>query len=292
VHALSGASYRVAGAVAEAFDADLVLQVTSLADCDAIGSSMWDRLSPPQAEPNDKLESPPHIRFLVFTQPLLTVLEEQLKIPVERVDLVRPGVLASQNVACFADPERTVTILCTSALERGSGVDSLIGAVDILRNRGCDLLLFLLGRGRQEPSLRSMVHDRRLSSCVTMARPAGDLARAMHGADIFVRPSVDTAFSDDGLLAMGAGMAVVTLPSSVCDYYRGNETAVVCDKPTAESLAGVIEGLLNDRAEARRIAAAGMEYVRAHHAVSSMAQHTADAYRKLALARATFPIRE
>ena len=127
-----------------------------------------------------------------------------------------------------------------------------------------------------------MIRSRGLSSCATLAHPAGDLTRAMRGIDIFVQPSAETAFSDGGLQAMGAGMAVVTFPNTVCDHYRSNETAVVCDKPTAQSLADAIERLLTDRVTARRIATAGIEYVRAHHAVSSMAQRTADAYRKLA----------
>ena len=75
------------------------------------------------------------------------MLQEQLRIPAERIDLVRPGVLASQGIACFADPQRVPTVLCSSALERGSGVDRLIEAVDILRKRDQELLLFLLGQG-------------------------------------------------------------------------------------------------------------------------------------------------
>ena len=167
-------------------------------------------------------------------------------------------------------------------LERGGGVDRLIEAVDILRKRDQELLLFLLGQGTQEPALRNMIRRRGLSSCITLAHPAGDLTRALHGIDIFVQPSAEAAFSDGGLQAMGAGIAVVAFPGGVCDHYRSNETAFVCDKPTAQSLADSIERLLTDKAAARRIATAGVEYARTHHAVSAMAQRTADAYRKLA----------
>ncbi len=90
---------------------------------------------------------------------------------------------------------------------------------------------------------------------------------------------------------MGAGMAVVTCPSPVFDFFRHGETAVVCEKAKAQSLAAAIEQLLTDRAFAQRIATAGMKYVREHHAMSSMAEGTADAYRKLALARATFSLK-
>ena len=276
VHAMSGASYRVAVGLAEAFDADLVVQVTSLADCKAVSNLAQRRVG----------------RFLAVSQPLLAILGDQLQVPVDRLDLIRPGVLASSEIACFADPDRVPALLCLSALERGSGVDRLIEAVDVLRRRDRSLMLFLLGRGRHESALRRMIRDRKLASFVTLAHPSGNLTRAMYSADIFVRPSTDTAFNADGLQALGAGMAVVAMSSSVCDHLHDGETAIACDKTTVEALAEAIERLLADPALARRMATNGLDYVRAHHAVSGMAERTANTYRQLALDRATFPIKE
>lgn len=276
VHAMSAESYRTAGAIAEAFDADLVFQVTSLADCDGIAQFGGPRVG----------------RFHAISQPLVSVLETQLQIDPERIDLIHPGVRASQHIACFAGPDRGATILCTSPFERGTGVDKLIQAADLLRKRDHETMVFLLGGGRQELALRRLTRERKLSSHVTFANPLGDLAQAMNSADIFVHPAQDTFFTAGGLQAMGAGMAVVAFASTVCDFYRHGETAVVCEKPTAKALADAIEALLTAPEEARRIATASMEYVRAHHAMSGMAERTAAAYRRLALNRATFAIKE
>ena len=276
VHALSGTSYRVGAALAEAFDADLVLQVTSLKDCATVAH----------------LDTKHVGRFLALSPPLAAAIHERAEISEERIDLVRPGVLVSPRAACYAEAERLPTILCLSALERRSGVDRLLEAVHLLRKRGHAFLLFLLGRGRHEVSLRRIIQDRRLSAYVTLANPAGDPTQVMNSADIFVRPSADTSFVADVLQAMGAGMAVVTLASTVCDYLRDGETVLLCDRPSAESLADALERLITDRAEAQRLATTAMEYVRSNHPVSAMAEQTADAYRKLALARATFPIKE
>jgi glycosyltransferase involved in cell wall biosynthesis len=171
-------------------------------------------------------------------------------------------------------------------------VDQLIEAVDLLRARSLDMLVFLLGRGRYEAPLRRLVQERGLSAKVIFAPPQGDLTSALESADLFVRPTVDAAFQVDTLQAMGAGAAVVTCQSSVCDFLRHGETAALCTQPTAESLADIIGQLATDRAVARQMATAGVEHVRTHHAVSVMAERTAAAYRKLALARATFPIKE
>ncbi len=276
VHALTSGSYGIACAVAEAFDADLVFQVTSVADCDNLSSFKEKRLG----------------CYLACSKPLAAILENQLRIAPNRLDLVRPGVLASKDIACFAQPGREATMLCTARLEKESGVDRLIEAAAILRGRGHALLVFLLGQGKQESALRRLARLRGLLACVTFAQPLGDVADAMQSADIFVRPHPDTTFDVDTLQALGVGMAAVTLTNTICDYIRDQETAIVCEKPSADSLADAIEKLLNDREGARRIAAAGMEYVRAHHAMSGMAERAAAAYRRLALARATFPIKE
>ena len=276
VHAMSRGSYRLAAAIAEAFDADLVLDVTSQADCDWIVS----------------LEVGKHVRFHAFSEPLATVLEAQLKIAREQIVVIRPGIPVAPRAACFATPGRVTTVLCTSAFERNSGVDRLIAAVSLLGERGHKMQVFLLGGGRQESVLRRLVRTRNLSSSVTFGPPLSDLTTAMQSADIFVRPSADSEFTADGLLAMGMGLVVVTDPSMLCDHIRPTETAMVCAYPTAESLAATIDGVLNHRQEAIGLATAAMEYVREHHAVSTMAERTAAAYRQLALTRTTFAIRE
>jgi len=276
VHAMSSESYELTGVIARTYDADWVLTVGALSDCDAISRIPIERVG----------------RFLAVSQTLVTVLEDQLGISPENTALVRPGVLPSPRIACFGDATHIPTIVCLSSLEEGSGVDRLIAAADLLRRRDLGFMLFLLGRGRKEPAYRRMVRDRKLTSCVTFARPDGDLARAMDNADIFVRPSDVPAFSANSLQAMAAGMAVVMLPNSICDHIRHEETALVCPEPTAEALADTFERLLADREYARRLATAAAAYVRTHHAASNMAEGIAEAYRKLALQRATFSIKE
>ena len=276
VHALSSESYDLTGAIAHAYDADWVLTVGALSDCDALSRIPIARVG----------------RFLAVSQTLVTVLEDQLGIPPERTELVRPGVLPSPRVACFSDETHMPTILCLSAFEVDSGVDRLIAAADLLRRRDHEFMLFLLGRGRKESAYRRLIRDRKLASCVTLARPEGDLAKVMDNADIFVRPSDVPAFSANSLQAMAAGMAVVMLPNAICDHIRHEETALVSPAPTPEALADTFERLLADRDYARKLATAATAYVRTHHAASSMAEGIAAAYRKLALQRATFSIKE
>jgi len=276
VEAMSMGSFRPASAMAEAFDADLIVQVTSLDDCDMIA----------------QLENVRIGRFHAISRPLATVLETQLKIDPQRIDVIHPGVRAAQQIACFGRPDRVPTILCLSPFEKGAGIGRLIRTIEVLRRRKHEVVVFLLGAGRYETSLRRLARDRHLSECITFVQPPADVSQAIAGADIFVHPSEDTFFSAHGLQAMGIGVAVVTLASSACDHYRHGETAVVCERPTPESLADGIESLLNNHEHARHIATTAQEHVRTRHAMSGMAERTTAAYRRLALRHATFPIKE
>lgn len=275
VHALSRGSYEIAGLIAETFDADLVLQVTSRADMETI--AVWT---------GQKVR-----RYLAFSQPIANELGDQLTSSSNDIRVIRPGVQASKQVACFTHPERIPTVLCSSAFDRDSGIDLLIEAVDMFRSRDRQVMVFLLGEGNKESYFRRMIRERKLSSWITLVNPMGDLTQAMRSADIFVRPNPETAISADVLEAMGSGMVIVSLASPICDHLHHDQTAIVAED-SAQSLAQVMEDLMNDPPHARTIAAAGIEYIRTHHSMSSMAQHTADAYRELALARKTLSLPE
>ena len=275
VHAFSRASYKLAEMLALRFDADLVVQVTSLADGEHLRRFDTNRIR----------------AFIAPSEPLSVFLTDQLQIEADRIELIRPGIRAAPAISSFADEHEAVTLLCTSPFRPDSGVDRLIEAAAMVHRAGHEFLLFLLGQGNQESALRRLVRARKLHSQVTFARPMGDPASAMQGADVFVRPSADTALVDDTLQAMANGVAVVAAYSPVCDHLRPEETAVVCESATPAALAGAIERFLVDRMFAQSIAGGALEYVRTQHSVSRMAEAAAAVYRKLTLARATFSLR-
>ena len=276
VHAMCHRSYPFAQAIAEHFDADFVAQVTSLADCAALREFDVSQIG----------------RFVSFSDPLSSLLENELRVPKDHIEVIRPGVQAFDHPACFIRPDRIPTILCTASLEKGTGVDHLIEAAERLCRKGRRAMFFLVGQGSQESALRRQARQRKVSTTVIFAQPGDDTLSVMTSADIFVRPADRGAFYADGLLAMGAGLAVVTVPDSTGDYFRAGETALVSEDSSAESLAEGIEELLLDRLLGQRLASSALDYVRANHAMSTMAERTAALYRQLALARSTFTIRE
>ncbi len=276
VHAMSHGSYGLASALAGVFDADLVLQVSSLSDCDALGDLDLARVE----------------RFVAMSDPLSTALYKQLGIDPARIEVIKPGVRTKKLTAGFEDPQRVVTLLCTTSFERDTGVDRLIEAADALGESGHRLMVFLVGRGRFESRLRCMVRDRGLLARVTFGQTMDDPIEAMHGADVFVETSGVAEFREDALQAMASGLVVVSVSNPAVDHIRDGETAYVCAKPTAQGLVETLERVLQDHAAAHRLAESAQNYIREHHTVSAMAESLAATYRNLAVARATFPLAE
>lgn len=275
-HAVTGDSYLTASQLAERLDADFVAHVSSWEECDRLTDS---GVRPPS-------------RVLASSESVAAELEKRQVADPASVRVCRPGALALEKAACFQTPGRVATMLCTSSFERDGGVDDLIEAAALLRARGHEFLMFLLGRGPREDVVRKVVRARRLSSVVTFARPAGDVESTMTSADLYVRPAVETALPFDSLHAMGAGLAVVACASPICEHFQHGETAMLAAGSAPDYLAAALESLITDRDRARRLANRGLDHIRRQHTVSGMAECVATTYRKLALSHATFTIRE
>ncbi len=273
VHALSAASYELAIKMAKTYEADLVLQVGATQDCDYVSQI-------PESDVG---------AYFVLTQPLAKILQNQLRIPANKIIFTPPGVYVSRTASPLANLEQTTTLLCTAPFNAAGGVDLLLQSVDTLRKRGHAVLAFLVGEGRDEPALRKLVRDRGLNSMVAFAQPLGNIASLMSGADIYVLPTTRTAVSMDGLLAMGAGLVTVTFPSAIDDAYIADETALICDSPTTSALTDTLERIITKPDAARDIAVAGQAYIKENHSVSAMAELAASVYRKLNMAHATLP---
>ncbi|MBI1825644.1 MAG: glycosyltransferase family 4 protein [Planctomycetes bacterium] len=276
VHAVSWRSFDVAMRLTDAFDAELVVHLTSLHDCEHLA----------------RLPSSKIAHVIAVSEPLRVTAIDQLKFSADKVTLIRPGLSVVPQPTCFSFRDRRPTILCTTPFERGAGVERVIEAMDAIRAKGQDVLTFLMGEGPLEDDLRRMLREKQLSASVMFAEPLADRTAAMHGADIFIRPNGESEFAFDALHAMAMGLAVVTFSDPLNDFFQAGKTAFVCEPGSSTALAQCIEALLNDRDKARSTAKSALDYLREHHSMNEMAERTAAIYRNLAMPHATFTVGE
>jgi len=266
VHAFSHESYATAAELARQTQADLVLGVSSIKDC--------ERLDPVLSD------GPPHL--IAFSEPIREALEHQLKIPADHIGLIRPGIIAGKPPERAEQAATTPALLCTLPLVKATHVDLLIRAVRRLHQSGTPASAFIVGSGPYEDALRKLTRQLRLQAHVTFAGLSSQTRRIMDGADFFVVPASLDYVSIAMLQALAAGVAVVAVPSPINDCLRPDETAFcLSTKPTVSALADLLGQLLADPERTRTVTRTGTAYVREHHTASRMAEQTAGVYRHL-----------
>ncbi|MBN1513859.1 MAG: glycosyltransferase family 4 protein, partial [Phycisphaerae bacterium] len=274
VHAMSADAYEVALLLAERFDVDLLLQVTSFRDIKAMTPAIADRAD----------------SLIAASQPLLDRVEARLPSPKRQALVIRPGVLAGPGPTCFVRPEAFPTLLCTEAFVVGSGIPALLHAAHILRQRKREFLLFLTGAGPLEAELRRRANTLGLSGTVIFSHPSAGLDRVMIGADIFIHPRMDDAIRIDPLSAMANGLAIVAVQGGPYDCFVDGVTAMVLDEAKPDDLADAIERLLDHPDLARQLAEGAIHHIRTYYPISAMAAQTVEQYRALAARRQTYQL--
>ncbi len=274
IHAISSGSYQLSAELAAAFDTDVVAQVTGARDVDLL------HLVP----------TPQLAHIIGASEPLLGMVRQRGALSSIDNSLVRPGVLRGSELTCFRDSEATPSLVCTANFDDRSGVDVVLEAAALIRDRGLALLTFLLGTGNREPALRRIVRARNLASEITFARPSGDMTEVLRGADMYVLPPGDEDIFARPLQAMASGTAVICFSGGMADCFHSEDTAIVCADRSAEALADALERLLRDHALAQRVADSARAYVKEHHQMSTMAELTVRVLERVALRRKTFRI--
>lgn len=274
VYAIGGGSYRIADRLANHFDADLVAQVTSGADIEALEEAF----------------TRPVTHRIAASEPLRRELIERMGVPADEVSLVRPGVLRGAELSCFDHPERIPSMVCTTPLEPYYGIESVIEAVDMIRGRGYPILAFFPVTGSLEPALRRIVRDRNLSPNISMACATAEPVDILRAADIFIIPPEDEAVCARPLQAMANGTLVVAFEGGMADYLIDGRTAVMCPERTPEALAEILESVLSNPDYARRVASHAREYVVKNHPMSAMAEQTGAVFRQVMLHRRAIPL--
>ncbi len=169
-----------------------------------------------------------------------------------------PGepALAARRSA-LALPERF--LLFVGALEPRKNLPNLVSALDLLRRRGHDVPLVVVGRdGEDSAAVRARVAHLGLERAVRFLgyRPEGEIRDLYRLASVFVFPSLSEGFGLPVVEAMASGLPVVASSTGALPEVAG-EAALYVRPDDPEDIAGRIAEVLSDGAVAGRLTAAG-----------------------------------
>jgi glycosyltransferase involved in cell wall biosynthesis len=162
-------------------------------------------------------------------------------------------------------PERARVLGYMGVLGEQDGVDGLVRAAAVLRDRGVtDFVIRVAGDGPELPRLRQLVSELDLGSHVELCGwlQENELEGFLDGVDGFVVPDPVNAFNDSCPMlkvshALGAGLPVVMTPLRENLAITGGHGFIAAGD-TAEQLADAINEWLASSAEERRTQGAAL----------------------------------
>src|SRR3989344_682020 len=146
--------------------------------------------------------------------------------------------------------------------------EDAIEAAALLRARGCDVSLTIIGSPKPAPAyaerLRRLVTERELGDFVTFAGEVSesDLIRAYREHDVFVFTNYLQTWGHVPLEAMATGIpAIVSRGAAVHEVLTDGETALLVNPKSPVEIADAAQRLLKDPALYRKLVGQGRKFV-------------------------------
>jgi len=196
-----------------------------------------------------------------------------------RVRQINLATYVDDDCACFARSHGVPSLIVAQRLDSINEFEPLLHAVRHLVLDGHELVMAIIGSGRAEGKLYSLIRSLGLSQVVSVVPEIQPLRAVFAGADVFVQPRPHSEFNSRLLEAMSVGLAVAACEGSLDDMLITRQTAVFFDSSDELNIFEVLGSLLTDREMACSMAKAGQEYLRRHHTVSRMTSALIQTYQ-------------
>ena len=181
------------------------------------------------------------------------------------VDVIPNGVGPEMFEADGASAREPLTVVTTSRLVEKNGVQDLIDATAIIKEKIPVIKLIIIGDGHLRGALEERSRTRGLEANITFAGEVANdhLSGYLSRATVFVRPSLSEGLGIAFLEAMAAGVPVVATPvGGIVDFLEDGKTGLFCRVGDPEDIAAKISTFLSDESLRHTIAAQAKEVIR------------------------------
>ncbi|WP_214110517.1 glycosyltransferase [Acrocarpospora catenulata] len=209
---------------------------------------------------------------------------ESTRLPDGRIGVAYAGLPAdafARYVPAQIDTRGPV-ILAIGALHPSRGHSVLLGAASLLRQRGLDCTVVILGEGPERATLSRLAASFRVDARLLGARP--DVGRWLARADVLAHPSLSEHAGLAVMEAMAAGVPVAASAiGGVPELLTGR--GLLVPPGDADALSRALERLLRDRALASALTWRGYSWSKEHLHAEAAADRHLSIYGRLLAAR-------
>ena len=243
-------------------------------------------------------------RYVALSHHLEDYLEQQVRIPPERISQVYNGVETERfrpsregRLAIPGCPFDEPGLWLAGTVGRMEGIkDPLNLAHAFVRAQVIEpanarhLRLVFVGDGAMRPEVRQVLERAGVLDRVWFAGERADVPDIMRGLDCFVLPSLAEGVSNTILEAMASGLPVVaTRVGGNSELIESGMTGTLVPPANRDALAQAMLGYFNDRTMARRHAKAAFRVVEARFSLTRMVADYVSVYER-ALAAVGSPV--
>ena len=231
-------------------------------------------------------------QFIVLSSTFRDVLHQEYQVPLDKIHIIPGGVdidrfnintsfiKAREELGWHQDRQ---IIFCIRRLAKRMGLENLISAMALIRDRYPDILLYIAGKGALEEILQTQIQELELTNNVKLLGYVSDeqLPLCYRAANFSVVPTV--ALEGFGLIvveSLAAGTPVLGTPiGGIPEILKPFSEDLVFENCSPEKLAmGIHEALSGDRILPSSQAC--LDYVRANYNWQKIAQQIKVIYQQ------------
>jgi len=206
--------------------------------------------------------------------------------PAEKTTFIENGIDLTHfnKIKTIPFDQRRNEILMASRFAKQKDHATLINAMALLKNKGCDITLKLAGEGnsRHIKKAKLLVQKLRLNDRVSFLGHCSDLPKQLSETKFFVLSTHYEGMPLALIEAMAAGCATIASEVvGVQEMIEHNIDGCLVEAKNAYALADTIERLINNPLHAQQLAKTGQDKVAANFTIDEMAKKYQELFQRL-----------
>ena len=201
-------------------------------------------------------------------------------VPEKKIVTVYNGIESEISTKCITLSDYCKTnnpvVITASRLTKIKGVNYLLKALRIVKDKGISFYYFCIGDGEEDISLKKLCKELGLSDCVIFVGYQNNIPDWMESCDVFALPSLEEFHSIAILEAMRAKKAIVaTNIGGNPESLRDEQDALMVPSKDPEALAGALIRLLTSQELRTKLSNSAYERFKKHFTIDVMMRNLA-----------------